>query len=67
MTMNEIRKIFKDNELDSYSVLPHERKIVFTFDNNHTLLIEVEGRPGINYEWDESVVVKMDGKIIAKT
>ncbi|MDO8574803.1 MAG: hypothetical protein Q7R61_00795 [bacterium] len=65
--MNKIRKIFKENELRYYTVLPKERKIVFTFDNDHMLTIEVDGHPGINYEWDESIVVKVDGKLIAST
>jgi len=67
MEMDKIRKVFKENELLSYAVLPKERKIVFTFDNNHTLSIEIEGHPGINYEWDESVVVKMDKNLLART
>lgn len=67
MNMDEIRKVFKENEPISYKVLPHERKIVFTFTNDHTLSVEIDEHPGINYEWDESVVVKIDGKLIART
>ncbi len=67
MKMADIRKVFKKNELKSYEILPKERKIVFTFANNHILTVEIDGHPGINYEWDESVVVKIDGKLIART
>jgi len=67
MTMTKIRKIFKNNKLSSYQILPKERKIVFHFANNHTLSIQLEGHPGINYEWDESVVVKIDENLIART
>ncbi len=67
MKMTEIRKIFKKNELISYEIFPRERKIIFNFTNNHTLSVEIEGYPGINYDWDESVVVKMDEKLIART
>jgi len=67
MDLSEIRKVFKENELRRYTVLPKERKIVFAFDNNHTLSIEIDAHPGINYEWDESIVVKMDGNLIAST
>lgn len=67
MNMDEIRKMFKENELRYCTVLPKERKIVFAFDNDHTLSIEIDGHPGINYEWDESVVVKVDGKLVAST
>lgn len=67
MKMNELRKIFRKNELISYEIFPKERKIVFTFNNNHKLSIEIEGHPGINYEWDESIAVKMDKKLIART
>ncbi|MBI2450921.1 MAG: hypothetical protein HYV52_01100 [Parcubacteria group bacterium] len=65
MNMDEIRKVFKENDLRHYEVLSKKRKIVFTFDNDHTLTIEVDGHPGIHYEWDESVIVKIDGKRIA--
>ncbi len=65
--MNDIRKIFKKNELKSYKIFPKERKISFIFANDHTLTIEIDGHPGINYDWDESVVVKIDGKLIAST
>ncbi len=67
MEMNDIRKIFKKNELKSYKIFPKERKISFIFANDHTLTIEIDGHPGINYDWDESVVVKIDGKLIAST
>lgn len=67
MNMNAIRKVLKENELSSYQVLPKERKIVFSFADNHTLTISIDAHPGINYDWDERVVVKMDGKLIAST
>lgn len=67
MKMAEIRKIFKKNELCSYEIFPKERRIVFNFASNHTLSIQIEGHPGINYEWDESVVVKIDGQLVART
>ena len=67
MSVDEIRKIFKENELRHFTVLPKERKIVFTFANDHTLSIEIDGRPGINYEWDESIIVKVDEHFVAKT
>lgn len=67
MTMDDIRKILKENELTSYEVLPKERKIIFSFVNNHMLTVEVDGHPGINYEWDEGIVVKMNGELIAST
>jgi len=65
--MDEIRKVFKENELVHYEVFPHDRKIVFSFANGHALTVEIDGHPGINYEWAESVVVKIDGQLIAKT
>ena len=67
MNLAELRKIFKENELIHYQVFPKERKIVLTFDSDHVLCIEIVGHPGINYEWDESVVVKMDNNLIART
>ena len=67
MNLAELGKIFKENELIYYEVFPKERKIVLTFDNGHILCIEVGGHPGINYEWDEGVVVKMDNNLIART
>ena len=67
MEMADIRKVLKENELSSYKVLSKERKIVFTFANNHELTVEIVGHPGINYERDESAVVKIDGKLIAST
>ncbi len=66
MTMAKIRKIFQKNRLDSYQIFLKERKIVFNFANNHALSIQIEGHPGINDDWDESVVVKMDEKLIAR-
>lgn len=67
MNLAKLRKIFKENELNHYQVFPKERKIVLTFDNDHTLSIEMDGHPGINYEWDESIVVKVDDNLIART
>ena len=63
MTLAKIRKIFKENELRHYQVFPRERRIVLTFDNDHTLSVEMEE---LSYEWDESVVVKIDGDLIAR-
>lgn len=67
MNLAELRKVFKENELRHYQVFPNERKIVLTFDNDHTLSIEMDGHPGINFEWDESIVVKVDNNLIART
>ncbi|QQG46012.1 MAG: hypothetical protein HYY55_03540 [Candidatus Niyogibacteria bacterium] len=67
MNLDEIRKVFKENELRHYSIFPKERIIVFTFDNDHTLSVEIDGHPGINYEWDERAIVKVDGELIAST
>ncbi|MEK7596014.1 MAG: hypothetical protein AAB564_00465 [Patescibacteria group bacterium] len=67
MNMDEIRKMFKENEFRHYTVFSEERKIVFTFDNDHTLSFEVVGYPGINYEWDESIVVKINEEFVART
>lgn len=67
MNLVELRKVFKENELKHYEVFPKERKIVLTFDNNHTLSIELEGHPGINHDWDESIVVRVDDSLIARS
>lgn len=67
MDLVGLRKIFKENELRHYQLFPQEQKIELYFDNNHVLSIKLEGHPGINYEWDESIVVKMDDNLIAKT
>lgn len=67
MDINEVRKIFKENTLLSYSVLKTKEegeRIVFIFDNGHSLVIKTVGHPGINHEWDESVIVEIDEKRI---
>lgn len=63
MELDEIRRIFKENELRSFSA--KGREFVFVFDNNHQLSIKMEGRPGINQEWDEFVRIKLDERFIA--
>lgn len=67
MEMAEIRKIFKENELRSYSVFPKERKIVFKFANRHTLSIQIKKGLDVNNEWKESIVVKIGKNLIART
>jgi len=66
MNLAELRKIFKENELRHYEVFPQEKKVVLYFDNDHILSIELDGHPGINYEWGESITVKVDDNLIAR-
>ncbi len=67
MKMADLRKIFKENELHSYSIFPRERKIAFKFANRHTLSIQIKKSPDINNEWKESIVVKIGKELIART
>jgi len=63
MNLVELRKIFKENVLRNYQAFLKERKVrkvVLTFDNNHTLSIELIRHPGINSDWDESIEVRVD-------
>ena len=67
MNIAEIRKIFKENTLRNFQVLSHERKIVFVFENDHSVSVEIEGHPGTHYEWEESIVLKIDGDFVVST
>ncbi len=67
MDIEEIRKIFKENTLRNFQVLSHERKIILIFENDRSVSVEIEGHPGIHYEWEESLVLKIDGEFIVST
>ena len=66
MSLADLRKVLKENELNHYEVFPKERKILLHFENGHTLSVELEDHPGVHYEWDESMVMKVDGILIAQ-
>ncbi len=66
LELAELGRLLRENELKEYQVFLKERRVSFNLDNEHALTIEIEGHPGTHLEWEEDVVVKFDGILIAR-